>query len=213
MRRVRVLIVDDHPIVADGLRRALEAHADLQVIASVGSRAEAEPFLDGGKVDVAIVDIRLPDGSGLELVQRATATPGMPPTLVFSSFDTPQYVEAAMRLGASGFLLKTAPMREILAAVRRLADGGTAFAPSLRRSLKRPFPARQLSPRDRDIVERILAGRSNEEIARDLSIARKTVEARLSRMYEQFGLVGRTDLALRAERERWLDLPLEASGS
>ncbi|HEX9044683.1 MAG TPA: response regulator transcription factor [Candidatus Limnocylindrales bacterium] len=206
---VRVLLVDDHPVVLDGVAGALGREADLAVVGRAASVAEARAILGGRAVDVVLVDIRLPDGSGLELLSESVeAGAGRGPGwIVLSSFETPQYVAAALSLGASGYLLKTAPAAEIAAAVRAVAAGGSAFSSAQLAGVREAGPLR-LSPTDLGIVAGLVAGRSNDEIAGDLGIARKTVETHLTRLFAAYDVASRLELAVRAEREGWLDVPL-----
>ena len=200
---IRLLIVDDHPAVLGGLRGALESHPEIGEIVVAGSRAEALEVLRCGRVfDVALIDIRLTDGSGLDLME-AGGVAAPPAWIVLTSFDTPQHVAAALDLGASGFLLKTAPLMEVADSIAVVARGGTAFA-SRHLAAARNLRRLPLTAREREVVERLVAGRSNDEIAMDLGLARKSVEAYLSRLYERFGVASRTELALRADREGWL---------
>jgi DNA-binding NarL/FixJ family response regulator len=203
---IRVLLVDDHPLVTERLEARLRAEDDLGVVSSAATLAAAELALLQNTVDVAICDVRLPDGSGFELLDRAAALPSPPRFIMLSSFDTPQYVDAAQRLGAAGFLLKTTPTDEILEAVRRVHAGGSAFPIELIRAGAQS-PWKPLTTRERAVLARLLKGRSNDEIAADLGISRKTVEAHLSRLFARAGALSRTELAIRAERERWLDMP------
>ena len=112
----------------------------------------------------------------------------------------------ALRHGASGFVLKTAPTAEILDAIRRVADGGVAFPAELLLAVQRSGWT-PLSPRDRRLVEQLLDGRTNDEIAVALGVTRKGIEAHLARLFERFGVESRTELAVRAEREGWLGVP------
>lgn len=203
---IRVLLVDDHPLVTERLEARLRAEADMTVVTSAATLEEADLRLTQGDVDVAICDVRLPDGSGFELLDRSASLPDPPRFIMLSSFDTPQYIDAAQRLGAAGFLLKTTPTDEILAAVRRVNAGGSAFPLALVRSGAQS-PWKPLTARERDVVDALMKGRSNDEIASDLGISRKTVEAYLSRLFARAGALSRTELAIRAERERWLDMP------
>jgi two-component system response regulator DesR len=203
-----VLLVDDHPLVTERLEARLGGEPDIEVILSVPTLSRAEEAIRTHRIDVIICDVRLPDGSGFELLDRAGSSVQPPRFIMLSSFDTPQYVDAAQRLGASGFLLKTAPTEEIVAAVRRVHAGGSAYDLHLVRA-GAEAPWRPLSARDRDVVAALIRGRSNDEIAADLHISRKTVEAHLSRLFARAGALSRTELAIRAERERWLDLPPE----
>lgn len=197
---IRVGIVDDHPVVRDGLRAALEGHEDLEVAWSATDLAGARRALAGGPCDVVLLDIRLPDGSGLDLI--APPESGGPAFVVLSSWDRPQYARAALERGASGYLLKTAPMEEAVAAVRAAAAGRTTFAAHHLASLRsRP----SLTQREAQVVRLVAAGGSNDEIAARLGVSVKTVEAYLSAIYGRWGVGSRTELAIRAEREGWLE--------
>jgi DNA-binding NarL/FixJ family response regulator len=202
---VRVLLIDDHPVVLDGLSIALEAHG-LEIAGRARTLAEARTLVANVEADVALLDLRLPDGSGTDLLSGVEDGNGGPAFIVLSTFQTPQYVAAAVALGASGFVAKTAPTEEIVDAVRVVANGGTAFP----REAMRPARNRwhPLTRREHEIIAGVLAGRSNDELSADLRIARKTVEAYLTRLYARFGVLSRTELAVLAEREQWLSLPV-----
>ena len=202
---IRIVLIDDHPVVLGGLSAALAAQPDIEVAGQAGTLAGAQTLIARERPDVALVDLRLPDGSGMELLEHA-ADEGQPAFIMVTTFDAPQYVEVAMDMGASGFLLKTAPIDEIVSAIRRVADGGRVFAVD-RTPLRRGERWHPLSERERDVVAGVLAGRSNDEIGGDLGVSTKTVEWHLSRLFERFGVVSRVELAMRAEREGWLDLP------
>ena len=122
---VRVLLIDDHPVVLDGLTIALEAHG-IEIAGRARTLEEARALLATVQAEVALLDLRLPDGSGTDLLAGAEVAGG-PAFIVLSTFQTPQYVAAAVALGASGFVAKTAPTEDIVEAVRVVADGGTAF--------------------------------------------------------------------------------------
>jgi DNA-binding NarL/FixJ family response regulator len=200
---VRIGIVDDHPVVVGGLAAALDAVEGLEVVARAGTIRDAEGLLARDGLDVILMDVRLPDGNGLELLERTGGT-RTAAVIVLSSFEATQYVAAAVRFGAQGFLVKTAPLDEVVEAVRRVAAGGSAFsAVQLREGVKGPV---QLRPRERDVLRRVLAGQSNDEIATGLQTSRKTVEKNLSQLFQRFGVASRLELGLRAEREAWLEI-------
>jgi two-component system response regulator DesR len=200
---VRIGIVDDHPVVVGGLAAALDAVEGLEVVARAGTIRDAEGLLARDGLDVILMDVRLPDGNGLELLERTGGT-RTAAVIVLSSFEATQYVAAAVRFGAQGFLVKTAPLDEVVDAVRRVAAGGSAFsAAQLREGVKGPV---QLRPRERDVLRRVLAGQSNDEIAAGLRTSRKTVEKNLSQLFQRFGVASRLELGLRAEREAWLEI-------
>jgi DNA-binding NarL/FixJ family response regulator len=200
---IRVGIVDDHPVVADGLGAALGKEPDISVVWTAGSIAQARHALGSGTdVDVVLLDIRLPDGSGLDLLPGDRA--GKPAFLVLSSFDRPQYAAASFKRGAAGFLLKLAPTAEIVDAVHGAASGGLVFQA---RHLASARSGPSISSRELDVVRLVAQGLSNDEVAVRLGFSRKSVEAHLTRLYERTGSPSRTELALWAEREGWLDVP------
>ncbi len=201
-RPIRVMVIDDHPVVREGTAAILAKQPGLSIAGTAGSLEEARALIAGTDVDVVLLDIRLGADSGLNLLNDAHTDRPRPAIVVLTAYDYPQYAEAALRLGAAGFVLKTAPMSELLDAIRRAAAGGLAFG-------VRPRAAdrARLSRRELDVVALVIEGRSNDEIAVALSIGAKTVETHLARLFERFGIASRTELATRALREGWLDLP------
>jgi len=202
---IRVAVVDDHPVVRDGTAALLDLEPDLEVVITAGSLPELAERLAAAPaqgVDVIVLDIRLGQASGLDLLpQLAAEGSGAPATVVLSAYDYPQYVEAAHRLGAAGYVLKTAPTAELIEAIRRAGAGGLSF------SVRPSATVRALSERERDVVRLVIDGRSNDEIGGQLGIGGKTVETHLRRLFERHGLASRTELATRAIREGWLDVP------
>jgi DNA-binding NarL/FixJ family response regulator len=200
---IRVAIVDDHPVVRDGTAALLAAQPGLEVVGTAADIGEARELLAQTPVDVLLLDIRLGTESGLQLL-AGPVTDGVarPAILVLTAYDYPQYAEAALRLGAAGFVVKTAPMADLVDAIHRAASGGLAFA-------SRPDPSARirLTARELEVVRLVSEGRSNDEVGATLGIGAKTVETHLARLYERFGIGSRTELATRALREGWLDLP------
>lgn len=198
---IRIAIVDDHPVVTDGLTSALRHMPDIEVAWTAASLKDARRALTtDGDVDVVLLDVRLPDGSGLELLSGLRNS--TPAYLVLSSWDRPQYAAAAFRRGAAGYLLKVAPLADIVAAIHSAATGGLAFDARQLASLR---TTRTLTGRELEVVQLVADGFSNDEISARLGIARKTVEAYLTRLFERWSFTTRTELALWAEREGWLD--------
>ena len=199
---IRVAIVDDHPVLREGTAALLAGQAGLDVVGVAGSVDEAAVLVTATDVDVVLLDIRLGGDSGLRWLAGADAA-SRPAVVVLTSYDYPQYADAALRLGASGFVLKTAPIAELIDAIRRAAAGGMAFA-------TRPGRAGEsvrLSERELDVVRLVVDGRSNDEIAARLGIGAKTVESHLRRLFERLDVASRTELATRALREGWLEVP------
>ncbi|HET6379443.1 MAG TPA: response regulator transcription factor [candidate division Zixibacteria bacterium] len=200
VRPIRVAVVDDHPVVRTGTAAIVEQTQDLTLIGTAASLEEAMPLFDASAVDVLLLDLRLGQEFGLSaLSDRGRAIPAI---VVVTSYDYPQYVEAALRLGAAGYVLKTAPIGELLEAIRRAAAGKLAF--DVRPGAAAAAP---LSARERDVVAAVVDGLSNDEIAGRLGISPKTVESHLRRLFERHGLASRTELATRALRDGWLEVP------
>ena len=195
--RIRVGVVDDHAVVRDGTAALLERESDIDVIGVAANLPSAAALL-ALQPDILVVDIRLGDENGFDLIREVAA--GGPAIVILSAFDYPQYVDAALRLGASGYVLKTAPFENLVNAIRQVAAGGLAYS-------VRPSPAgrRRLSTREVQVVSLVVEGRSNDEIAVSLGISAKTVESHLTRIFERVGVASRTELATRAVREGWLE--------
>ncbi|MHB8960238.1 MAG: response regulator transcription factor [Candidatus Limnocylindrales bacterium] len=202
----RLILVEDHPVVVDGLRAAFREHPEVEVVGIAATLAEGRRLVATTPCDVVLLDLRLPDGMGIELLRESRAADGPPSFLVLSSFLTPEYVSAAIALGAGGFLLKTAPVGEILAAVEAVSGGGLAFTPEQLR-VSRNASWAPLTEREHEILDGILRGRSNDELAMDLGIAKKTVEGYITRLLARYDVMTRTELAVHAERRQLLDLP------
>lgn len=198
---IRVAVVDDHPVVRDGTAALLAAEPGLEIVGTASTLADAAELMALTAIDVLLLDIRLGADSGLTLLAGERAGP-RPAVVVVTAYDYPQYAEAALRLGAAGFVLKTAPVRELVDAIERAAAGGLAFGVR-----PRAASAPRLSGRELDVVRLVVDGRSNDEIAGALGIGAKTVETHLGRLFERFGVASRTELATRALREGWLEVP------
>lgn len=206
---IRTLIIDDHPLVVDGLRGALGRDPAIDVIGTAGTLRHARELVETLSPDVALLDLRLPDGSGIELLAEYQKRDRGPAFIVLSTYMTTQYVNAAIALGAAGFLLKTSPSEEIVTAIEDVVGGKLAYtADQLRASWRAGWTP--LSSRERDVIAGVMAGLSNDELSVQLKVSRKTVEAYLSRLFERFGVYTRTELAVLAEREQWLQLPTQA---
>jgi len=200
MTPIKVAIVDDHPLLRDGTASLLAKEPDMEVVALGENVGDAEAILAAADADVLLLDIRLGTDSGLTVLQGRTNS--RPAVVVVTAYAYPQYAEAAFRLGAAGFVLKDAPLNDLMAAIRAAAAGALHFG-------LRPGQRLALSERELDVVRKVVEGRSNDEIGADLKISSKTVESHLRRIFERVGVASRTELATRALREGWLDLPGE----
>jgi DNA-binding NarL/FixJ family response regulator len=196
---IRVAVVDDHPAFRDGIAAVLDKQADIDVVALGGSLAEARAIVDADDPpDVVILDVRLGEENGLALLaeRRRSAV------IVFSAFDYPQYHHMALRSGAAGFVAKNVETRELIKAVRAAAAGQLVFG----RRLDAPPP--ELTAREIDVVRLVADGLTNDEIGAALGVTARTVEAHIGRVFARTGVQSRTELATRAIREAWLDVPI-----
>jgi DNA-binding NarL/FixJ family response regulator len=207
---IRVAIVDDHPIVRDGTAALLAAQPGIELVGTAGTVDDARQLLATTDVDVLLLDIRLGTDSGLRLLSADSDGAGAgdgrdgrarPAIVVLSAYDYPQYAEAALRLGAAGFVVKTAPLAELLDAIQRAAAGGMTFGVRPRAGTPR------LSARELEVVRQVVEGHSNDEVGATLGIGARTVETHLRRIFERFDIASRTELVARALREGWLDIP------
>jgi DNA-binding NarL/FixJ family response regulator len=195
---IRVAVVDDHPVLRDGIASLLAAEPDLEVVGRGDSVADAERILAAPDVDVLVLDVRLGETSGLNALHAPIGR--RPAVVVLTAFAYPQYAQAALRLGAAGFVLKNAPIGELLLAIRNAAAGRLTYNIW-------PGEPLDLTAREMDVVRLVVEGHSNDEIGAALGIAPKTVETHLRRIFERLDVASRTELATRALREGWLELP------
>lgn len=195
---IRLLLVDDHPVVLDGLEAALASHGEVEVVDRAASLAGAQQALMGTQVDIALCDVRLPDGTGFELLEWGQSLARPPAFLMLTTFTSAQYVSTAMRLGARGYLLKTSPIDQIVDSIRRVAGGGVAFITD--GGLPDTEGVPELTPREQQIVTLCAHGRTNKEVGAALGISPKTVEWHLARLFLKLRIESRTQLVASAQR-------------
>lgn len=210
-KRLRILIVDDHPIVREGLRHLINDEADMRVCGEAGTAARALALLPVMQPDVAVVDLSLGLDDGLELVRTIAAQPDAVRVrvLVLSMHDEMLYAERALRAGARGYIMKRGAMPDLLTAIRRVAAGRTYVSAEIAERLvdrvARPGsppasadPLELLSDRERQVFELIGRGLATREIAEQLSVSVKTIETHQSRIKQKLGLRTGRELMRRA---------------
>lgn len=200
-RSLSVLVVDDEPLIRAGLRAVLAAGPGISVVGEAADGAEAVAAARSLRPDVAVVDIRMPRVDGIEATRRLVRLVPAPAVLVVTTFDLDEYVHAALRAGAGGFLLKDAPEDQLLAAVHAVHSGASLFDPRLTLRLVEHFaPAAvvpvptlmaELTPRETEVLLEVARGAGNERVAAVLGIAEATVKTHMSRILAKLGLFTR----------------------
>jgi DNA-binding NarL/FixJ family response regulator len=208
---IRVLICDDHMIVRQGIRQSLAEAPDIEVVAEAADGPAALQRLRQGGIDVLLLDIALPGRDGLDVLRQARDEHPRLPVLMLSTYPDRQYAVRSLKLGASGYLNKSADSEQITAAVRRVAGGKrfiTATVAELLAAALGPAAGDEapvhelLSHRELQVFERLAQGRSVGEIAKDLSLSSNTVSTYRARILEKTGVRNDVELALYAVRRQ-----------
>jgi DNA-binding NarL/FixJ family response regulator len=209
-RPIRLAIVDDDPLVRTGLRLLFGGSPDIEIVAEAVDGAEAVTMAQAHRLDVILMDVRMPRVDGLVATQRIRSRPGAPQVLMLTTFCADDYVLDALRGGASGFLLKDTPPREIIEAVRSVASGAATLSPAVIRGLidfvadpasgSRRARARsridELTDREREVALALGVGCSNAEISSRLRMSVPTVKGHVSRLIAKLEMNNRTQVAV-----------------
>ena len=198
-----VILVDDHELIRQGLRRAFERDETFDVVGEAGTGEEARRLVDTLHPDVAIVDIRLPDVNGLELAKELRAKAEQMGIVVLTMYSGDEHLFGALEAGASAFVLKSAPADEVAAAVRQAATSPTAFtANDLAGAMRRRMTAVtvQLTPREHEILQLLGEGMSVAQVATKLFISQSTAKTHMSKLYEKLDASNRTQAVMAAVR-------------
>jgi DNA-binding NarL/FixJ family response regulator len=194
---IRVLIVDDHDLLRAGLSTVLSLDPDIEVVGEAGDGTAAVRMVRDLQPDVVLMDVQMPGGDGITATARISRECAGTRVLVLTTFDLDDYVLGALRAGASGFLLKTTPPRELTAAVRACAAGETTLGPTVIARLVDSYIARpaadlsalgSLTARETDVLKAMARGLSNAEIGAELYLAETTVKTHVARILHKLGV-------------------------
>jgi DNA-binding NarL/FixJ family response regulator len=204
---VRIVVVDDHPVVREGLVAMLQTQPDFEVVGEGGSGAEALGMIDRMKPDVVLLDLELPGIDGVGVLRELRGRSSPPRVIVFTIFDTDDRIIAAVEAGAAGYLLKGAPRSDLFAAIRVVHAGGSLLQPIVASTVLRHVAGREprregaskiaLTPREHEVLELLARGRSNKEIATSLGVAERTVKFHVSALFAKLGATNRTEAVTR----------------
>jgi DNA-binding NarL/FixJ family response regulator len=202
--KLRVVLIDDHQLIREGLRRAFDRAGDIEVVGEAASIAEALSALDRLKPDVLVTDVRLPDGDGITLTTQVRAGNPSMGIVVLTMYAGDDQVFAALDAGASGFVGKDAPAEEVVAAARHAAANPRAFtardlAGAMQRRMSAPAGPK-LSPREREVLDLLVDGLAIAQIARRLYISESTAKTHVANIYEKLGAGNRAQAVIAAAR-------------
>lgn len=204
---VKVILLEDEDLVRGGIRMILDADPDIEVVAEDGDGTNATELVTRHRPDVVLTDIQMPTVGGLEVTRRLTALPGAPAVALLTTFDLDEYVYAALRDGAAGFLLKDTPPRELAKAVHVVAGGEAMLSPRITTKLLSNFAGNsnahaakartaELTAREREVAVAVAQGLNNAEIASKLYMSQSTVKVHLGRIMTKLDAANRTQVAI-----------------
>ena len=205
--RIRIVVVDDHPVVREGLVAMLQTQPDFEIVGEAGSGAEGLSVITEFSPDVVLLDLELPGIDGVGVLRRLRELKTASRVIVFTVFDTDDRIISAVEAGAAGYLLKGAPRSDLFAAIRAVHAGGSLLQPlvastvlrhvaRLDRTEERATPP--LTPREQSVMELLARGKSNKEIAAALDVTERTVKFHVSAIFTKLGATNRTEAVTRA---------------
>ena len=215
MTQIRIGIVDDQELVRLGLRMVLDAEDDLEVVAEAPDGEGATALAQRGGIDVLLMDVRMPGTDGITATERIAAQGESPRIIVLTTFDLDEYAFAALRAGASGFLLKDARPAELVGAIRAVHRGDAALAPSVTRRMIEQFSGGRdeadaaaeasvvlevLTPREREFFVAVAEGLTNDELAARFVLSESTVKTHVGRLLHKLGARDRVQLVILGHR-------------
>lgn len=208
MENLRIMIVDDHPLFRKGMRTLLESVSDLEVVGEAATGKEAVDMAASLQPDVILMDLQMPDGTGLAATRQITATSPHIQILVVTLFEDDDSVFAALQAGARGYILKDAQEGEMLRAIRAVGNGEAIFSSAIATRLMNYFATSRasiprevfpdLTEREREILSLIARGETNNQIAERLTISMKTVRNHVANIYSKLQVADRAQAAIRA---------------
>lgn len=221
--KIRILLADDHVMLRQGTLALLQREADIEVIGQASDGRQAVDLAHGLRPDIVVMDVRMPELSGVEATRQIREALPEVQVLVLTAHDDEQYIFSLLEAGASGYLLKTAPVSELAKAIRQVKSGKSPLSPSIARKIvvrmsnkdaKSPQAAQEdansndLTSRELEVLQLLAHGMNNRAIAESMSVSERTVHAHLSNIFTKMGVSSRLEAVLLAIRRGWLTLEL-----
>jgi DNA-binding NarL/FixJ family response regulator len=213
---IRVVLADDHAVVRKGIREFLEEAGDIQVVAEAGDGAQAVALVAEHQPDVAVLDVQMPELTGIEATRRIKAQHPDVAVLILTAYDDDPYVFALLQAGASGYILKTADSGDLVQAVRAVYRGESALDPRVAQKVVqqlttgRPLGAHAavegLTEREIEVLRLVARGLTNKAVGQELGISDRTVQGHLANIYGKLGVSSRTEAVTEALRQGWITI-------
>ena len=213
-KEIRVLLADDHVLVRQGIRQFLEDEGNIEVVAEADDGSQALQLIEQHQPDIAVLDIRMPEMTGIEATRRIKAQFPQVRVLILTAYDDDPYVFALLQAGADGYVLKTASADELVRAVRTVYEGQSALSPEITSKVVRQMasgkPAgaveqvESLTERELDVLRLAAQGKTNRAIGSELGISHRTVQGHLASIYGKLGVNSRTEAVTEALRRGWI---------
>jgi DNA-binding NarL/FixJ family response regulator len=211
---IRVILADDHRMVRQGIRQFLEEAKDIQVVAETDNGQDALRLVEAHDPDVAVLDIRMPEMSGVEATRAIKARYPQVRVLILTAYDDDPYVFALLQAGADGYVLKTGSSDELVQAVRTVHERGSALSPAIAAKVVQQMAhggpegasdqAEPLTARELEVLRHAARGLTNREIGHQLEISHRTVQGHLANIYGKLGVNSRTEAVTEAIRRGWI---------
>ena len=216
MDKIRILLAEDHAVVRESIARFLEKEPDFEVVAEAADGEETVRLASELKPDVIVLDVAMPKLNGIEATKQIKATQPSVSILILTAYDYDQYIFALLEAGAAGYLLKDVSGRELINAIRAVHKGDSVLHPTIARKVMQrfrgttkvhePHGLELLTGREMEVLKLAAQGKSNKEIAEELVLSVRTVEAHLGSIFNKLGVGSRTEAIIQALKKGWVDL-------
>ncbi len=189
---IKIMIVDDHPVVREGLSRIIVSESGMEVIAEAGTGAEALTQYRKLRPDIVLLDMRMPEISGLQTLEAIRKEFSNARIIILSTYDLEEDIYQSLQAGARGYILKDSPRNELLASIRRVHAGERVIPPNIATRLAERIGGNELTAREYEVLKLIVKGRSNKQIGDDLGISEGTVKSHVNNILDKLGVTDRT---------------------